>query len=182
MRSTIRPTMVVPVPHACVLVLLSRCLSVSAAFPVPSVARVLREKKVVISFSYLKHKKKRLRYRAPAVVFILLLFPKIDTIMEELNSYRDEVFVAQCLVSMSKEEPRGASTTPPTVGQRCDDERTSVSEGDEEYNPIEDIIDDERVIIPIRYSRDNMITTFALPDPRDWERRDRHSSSSSNEW
>ena len=58
MRSTIRPTMVVPVPHACVLVLLSRCLSVSAAFPVPSVARVLREKKVVISFSYLKHTKK----------------------------------------------------------------------------------------------------------------------------
>ncbi len=103
--------------------------------------------------------------------------------MEELNSYRDEVFVAQCLVSMSKEEPRGASTTPPTVGQRRDDEPTSVSESDEEYNPIEDIIDDERVRIPIRYSRDNMITTFALPDPRDWERRERHSSSSSsNEW
>ena len=102
--------------------------------------------------------------------------------MEELNSYRDEVFVAQCLVSMSKEEPRGASTTPPTVGQRCDNEPTSVSESDEEYNPIEDIIDDEGVRIPIRYSRDNMITTFALPDPRDWERRDRQSSSSSNEW
>ena len=175
--------MVVPVPHACVLVL-NRCLSVSGAFPqhLPC-AGFKREKSCDIIFSYLKQKK-GWRYRAPAVVFISVLlsffFPKDYNNMEELNSYRDEVFVAQCLVSMSKEEPR-ASTTPPTIVQQCDDEPTSVSESDEEYNPIENI-DDERVRIPLRYSRDNMITTFALPDPNDWERRERHSSSSSNEW
>jgi hypothetical protein len=91
--------------------------------------------------------------------------------MDEIKSYHDEVFVAQCLVSMSKEEPRAT----PAVGQ-CD-EPTSVS-SDEECPMMED--NDDEVRIPIRYSRDNMIATFALPDPHDWERE--RLSSSSNEW
>jgi hypothetical protein len=89
--------------------------------------------------------------------------------MDEMNSYGDEVFVAQCLVSMSKEEPRAPT---PTVGQF--NEPTSVS-SDEEC-PIED---DEVVRLPMHYSRENMITALDLPDPNDWERG---GHSSSKEW
>ena len=85
--------------------------------------------------------------------------------MNGIRLYHDEVFVAQCLVSMSKEP----CTT--DYAQRCD-EPSSVS-GDEEY-PMEG--DDYNV--EIRYDRDGMIPASTLPNPNSWK----HEKNSSRLW
>ena len=69
--------------------------------------------------------------------------------MNEICSYRDEVFVAQCLVSMSKER----------------DGPSPVVSSDEEY-PIEE---DDYATLKSRHDIEGMIPACALPDPHTWD-------------
>ncbi|KAL3786083.1 hypothetical protein ACHAW5_009607 [Stephanodiscus triporus] len=77
--------------------------------------------------------------------------------MNGISMYHDEVLVAQCLVSMSKEP----CTT--DYAQRRDEPSTVSS--DEEY-PMEG----DNCKVEIRYDRDGMIPASALPDPNHWKR------------
>ncbi len=77
--------------------------------------------------------------------------------MNEICSYREEVFVAQCLVSMSKER----------------DGPSPVVSSDEEY-PIEE----DDATLKSRHDTEGMIPASALPDPNHWERE----RSSKEQW
>ncbi len=72
--------------------------------------------------------------------------------MNETCAYHDEVFVAQCLVSMSKE-------------QRAQCNGPSPVSSDEEY-----LTKEEGYRFKSRYGIEGMIPASALPDPNHWER------------
>lgn len=82
----------------------------------------------------------------------------------------EEVFVAQCLVSMSKESRGGGIDS--LFSQQCDEPSSAVSSSSDEDNPLEYSEDEDEI-----HSK-GMILSSDLPHTNQWE-RERHSS---NQW
>jgi hypothetical protein len=91
--------------------------------------------------------------------------------MNVVISSDEEVFVAQCLLSMSKES-RGGGIDDSLFSQQCDEPSSAVSSSSDEDYPLEYSEDEDEI-----HSK-GMILSSDLPHTNQWE-RERHSS---NQW